>query len=177
MYVPYDKTFPTEPLILNMWPWPWPLIYFWKNFNIAHNFLCRLRNKATHRDHFVRHLSVCLSVRLSHSHSYVSQATHAFLGMLPLFFIIWDKAFIFFCMCVPYDKAFPMVSWILNVWPWPWPLTYFWKTLTFVITFLSYEIKLSYLACMYLMTRPFQWYHEFWTCDLDHDLWPTFEKL
>ena len=29
--------------------------------------------------------SVCLSVHLSHSHSYVSQATHAFLGMLPLF--------------------------------------------------------------------------------------------
>ena len=31
-------------------------------------------------------LSVRLSVRLSHSHSYVSQATHAFLGMLPLFY-------------------------------------------------------------------------------------------
>ena len=55
---------------------------------ISH-FLCRLRSIATHRDHFVRRLSVplsvCLSVRLSHSHSYVSQATHAFLGMLPLF--------------------------------------------------------------------------------------------
>ena len=53
-------------------------------------FLCRLRSIATHRDHFVRRLSVrlCvrLSVRLSHSHSYVSQATHAFLKMLPLFF-------------------------------------------------------------------------------------------
>ena len=40
-------------------------------------FLCRLRSIATHRDHFVRRLSVrlsvCLSVRLSHSHSYVSQ--------------------------------------------------------------------------------------------------------
>ena len=39
---------------------------------------------------------VCLSVRLSSSHafvvvthSYVSQATHAFLGMLPLFFKLW----------------------------------------------------------------------------------------
>ena len=47
------------------------------------HFLCRLRSIATHRDHFVRRLSVRLSVRLSHSHSYVSQATHAFLGMLP----------------------------------------------------------------------------------------------
>ena len=42
-----------------------------------------------HRDHFVRRLSVCLSLCLSGSytffvvtHSYVSQATHAFLGML-----------------------------------------------------------------------------------------------
>ena len=47
--------------------------------------LCRLRSIATHRDHFVRRPSVCLSVRPSYSHSYVSQATHAFLGMLPLF--------------------------------------------------------------------------------------------
>ena len=34
------------------------------------------------------------------------------------------------------------------------------------ITFLSYEIKLSYLASVFLMTRPFQWYHKFWMCDL-----------
>ena len=62
-------------------------------------FLCRLQSIAAHRDHFVRHLSVgpsvrpsvCLSVCLSGSHtflvvthSYVSQATIAFLRMLPL---------------------------------------------------------------------------------------------
>ena len=52
---------------------------------------------AENRDHFVRrlsvHLSVLLSVCLSGSHtflvvthSYVSQATHAFLGMLPFWF-------------------------------------------------------------------------------------------
>ena len=63
------------------------------------NFLCRLRSIAAHRDHFVRRLSVrpsvCLSVCLSGSHtflvvthSYVSQATHAFLGMLPLCFML-----------------------------------------------------------------------------------------
>ena len=53
--------------------------------------MCRLRSIAAHRDHFVRRLSACPSVRLSGSHtflivthSYVSQATHAFLGMLPL---------------------------------------------------------------------------------------------
>ena len=54
--------------------------------------LCRLRGIAAHRDHFVRRLSVRQSHFLgSHtfsvvSHSYVSQATHAFLGMLPLCF-------------------------------------------------------------------------------------------
>ena len=35
---PYDKTFPTVPYILNLWSWLWPLTYFWKNFNIGHNF-------------------------------------------------------------------------------------------------------------------------------------------
>ena len=60
-----------------------------KSHNVT-TFLCRLRSIATHRDHFVRRPSVCLSVRLSHFvchtfQSYVSQATHAFLGMLPLF--------------------------------------------------------------------------------------------
>ena len=46
----------------------------------------------THRDHFIRHLSVRPSFCMSSSYtflvvtqSYVSQATHAFLGMLPLF--------------------------------------------------------------------------------------------
>ena len=39
-----------------------------------------------HRDHFVRRLSVCpvVTLLLVVTHSYVSQATHAFLGMLPL---------------------------------------------------------------------------------------------
>ena len=59
-------------------------------------FLCRLRSIATHRDHFVRRPSVCLSVCPSVCHtfqSYVSQATHAFLGMLPLFF--YGRIYIF----------------------------------------------------------------------------------
>ena len=53
--------------------------------------LCCLRSIVAHRDHFVRRLSVCACVCLSDSHtflivthSYVSQATNAFLGMLPL---------------------------------------------------------------------------------------------
>ena len=57
--------------------------------------LCRLRSIAAHRDHFVWRLSVCSSIYLSGSHTflvvthnYVSQATHAFLEMLPLCYTI-----------------------------------------------------------------------------------------
>ena len=46
--------------------------------------LCHLRSIAAHRECFVRHLSVCPSVCLVVTHSYVSQAAHAFLRMLPL---------------------------------------------------------------------------------------------
>ena len=62
--------------------------------DLSNQFLCRLRSIAAHRDHFVRRLFVCACVCLSDSHtflivthSYVSQATHAFLGMLPLCFL------------------------------------------------------------------------------------------
>ena len=61
--------------------------------NINQSFLCRLPSMATHRDHFVWHLSLCPCVCLSGSHtffvvtqSYISQATHSFLGMLSLCF-------------------------------------------------------------------------------------------
>ena len=65
--------------------------------------LCHLRRIAAHRDHFVWRLSFCLSVCLSvclsgsHTflvviHSYVLQATHAFLRMLPLCFLLWKNA-------------------------------------------------------------------------------------
>ena len=56
------------------------------------------RSIATHRDHFVRRLSVGLCVCLSGSHAflvvthrYVSKTTHAFLGMLPLCFVSPNK--------------------------------------------------------------------------------------
>ena len=92
--------------------------------------------------------SVCLSVCLSH------------FWFAYNFFTFRDRAFIF-GMCVPYDKTFPIVPWILITWPCPWPLTYIWKTLTLHITSLSLDIGLSYLACVFLMTRPFWWFHSF----------------
>ena len=64
---------------------------------VPKSFLCRLQSIAAHRDHLVWRLSVRLSVSpsvclsgsptfLVVTHSYVSQATHAFLAMLPLCF-------------------------------------------------------------------------------------------
>ena len=58
------------------------------------------------RDHFVRlsvRPSVCLSVRLSQSQSYVSQVTHAFLGMPTLFFML--QAFMVIYSICPYPMS------------------------------------------------------------------------
>ena len=47
------------------------------------------------------------------------------------------------------------------------------KTLTLAITFKPDEKGLSYRTCVFLVTRPFAWYHKFWPCDLDFEVWPT----
>ena len=52
------------------------------------NLLCRLRSIAAHGDHFLRRLLSGSHTFLVVTHSYVPQATHTFLGMLPLFFAI-----------------------------------------------------------------------------------------
>ena len=51
------------------------------------------------------------------------------------------------------------------------------KTLTLAITFLPEVMGLSDCTCVFLVTRPFTWYHNFWPRDLDLEVWPTFEKL
>jgi hypothetical protein len=38
-------------------------------------------------------------------------------------------------------------------------------------------IGLSYLICVFLMTGPFYWYHIFWPCDFDLEVWPTFQNI
>ena len=40
------------------------------------------------------------------------------------------------------------------------------KTLTLVITFKPEVIGLSYCTCVFLVTRPFTWYHNFLPCAL-----------
>ena len=64
--------------------------------SISHCIKMFLWSIATHKDHFVRRLSVPPSVCdgshtfLVVTHSYVSQVTYAFLGMLPLCFVLWS---------------------------------------------------------------------------------------
>ena len=69
-------------------------------FILPEVFLCHLRSIAAHRDHIVLCLSHSPSVCLSGSHtflvitlSYISQATHAFLGMLPFWLLIYLVSF------------------------------------------------------------------------------------
>ena len=51
------------------------------------------------------------------------------------------------------------------------------KTLTLAISFKPEVIELSYCICVFLVTRPFTWYHNFWPCDLDLEVWPTFKNF
>ena len=101
---------------------------YWIDVIAVNHFLCRLRSIATHRDHFVGRLSVRPSVRVSHSQSYVSQATHAFLRMLPLFYLLPDLHeympqtndnfvwLMYFCtsLCTPDSKTWKQYSGVLH---------------------------------------------------------------
>jgi hypothetical protein len=80
-------------------------------------------------------------------------------------------------MFVPYDKTFLLVPNFLTLWPWPWSLTHFSKTLTLAISFEWQVIWLSYLISVFFTTKPFYWYQIFWPCDLDLEVWHTFQKL
>ena len=73
--------------------------------------------RVPYSNHSVRP-SVCPSILLS-----VRQKT---CNIGHNFFTLRERSFIF-GICDPYDKNFPTVPWILNMWPWAWPLTYFWK--------------------------------------------------
>jgi hypothetical protein len=51
------------------------------------------------------------------------------------------------------------------------------KTLTLAISLEWQVIGLSYFICVFFMTRPFYRYRILWPCDLDLEVWPTFQKL
>ena len=82
-----------------------------------------------------------------------------------------------FHMRIPCDKTFPWIQLFLTLWPWPLSLTYFLKTLTLQITFEQWVLELWYFTWVFLVIRPFCWYHYFLPCDLDLRVWPIFSKL
>ena len=51
------------------------------------------------------------------------------------------------------------------------------KTLTLLITFEQWVLKLWYSTWVFLVIRPFRGYHYFLPCDLDLRVWPNFWKL
>ena len=79
-----------------------------------------------------------------------------------------------FHMSIPRDKTFQWVPLFFTLWPWPWSLTYFFKTLTVLITFELWVLELWYFTWVFLVIRPIRWYHNFWPCDLDLRVWPIF---
>ena len=90
------------------------------------------------------------------------------------FFILRDKVFIF-GICVPYylsDGAINIEHVKLSM-----TFNQILKKKTLILTIICFpqEIEFLYLAYFFIMTRPYWWYHKFWTCDLDREFWPSFE--
>ena len=114
------------------------------------------------RDHFVRRLSVWLSVCLSHfSFAYN-------------FDTIDYRAFIF-QICVLCGKTFPTIPNDFDLTCMTLALTFdlhvhFKNSLLLITHLLWYKFDISYVKCLWLNLS------NFWHCDLDRDLWPTYKK-
>ena len=83
------------------------------------------------------------------------------------FWIVSARALIFH-MSIPCYKTFQWVPLFFTLLPWPWSLTYFFKTLTLLITFDElWVLELWYFTWVVLVIRPIRWYNNFLPCDLD----------
>ena len=139
---------------------------FWRLFGIC-NYTPRKRSLG---GYIGITLSVCLSVCL-----FVCSSVQRKFNLSNTFWTESDRAFIL-RTCITCGETFLSVPKFLIPWPWPPILTYFWKNLTLTITFELKGIGLSYYAPVFAVARPFCQYQNFWSCDLDLQLWPTFEK-
>ena len=77
-------------------------------------------------------------------------------------------------MCIHCGKTFKMKLYFFYLELGGWHT--FEKTLTLNITFVPEEMGISYFTCFIFVTRPFQWYLNFWPCDLYLWDWLTLEK-
>ena len=156
-----------------MWPWPWPLTYFWKTDIGDNSFV--LRDRAFHIWHACSLWQGKLDVKLLLKNFNIGHNS----------FVLRGRAFIF-GIRVPYDKAYPIVQQCtIN-------FEHVALTMTFDLLLKNFDIgdnsfvlrgrafilglRASYGKANWI-TRPIQLYYKFWTCDLDRDLWTTFEKV
>ena len=102
--------------------------YFLPVVNLHKLLLCCLQSIAAQREHFV-HLSICLSgshTFLVVTYSYISQASRAFPGMLPLFCVLGQ-----------------------NVLSWPWPMCRIPKSRSLDLHGCFYSLGPSICACVH----------------------------
>ena len=146
-----------------------------KNFNLGRNFLTR-RDRA-----FILHMCIPCDRTFHMVPWYLTlwpwhwSLTYFWKTLTLVATFLPEEIGLSYCTCVLLVTG--RFTWYHSIWPWPWSLTYFWKTLTLAITFLLDEIGLLYCTCVFLVTRPFTLYPNFLPCDLDLEVWPTFEKL
>ena len=88
------------------------------------------------------------------------------------FWTVSARALIFH-MSIVSGKTFSGLPLFLTMWAWPWSLTYFLKTLTLLV-FEKWMLGLWYFTWVFVVTDPFHGNHQFWSCDLDLGVWPTF---
>ena len=180
MCIPYDKTFPLVPTFFVP---PAKHSSIWGS-------LCPA--------------SSCLSgshAFLVVTHSFVSQATHASLGMLPLcfglvtltlkfgqlkkhfnlghiFLTLSGRDFICtFLVTIPFHGY--QKFWLSDLDLVVWPTNVLKKNLNLSHSFLTRRGRafILHTVCTFFITRPFHGYQHFWPSDLDLEVWPTFKKL
>jgi hypothetical protein len=92
------------------------------------------------------------------------------------FWMVCTRALIF-QLSISCDKTFLWVPKVLTLWPWPWCLMCLLKMLSLAITFEWYVLGLLYFTWVFLVTKPFHRYQNFWSCDLDLGVWPTYKNI
>ena len=120
-----------------LWPWPYSLTYFWKNFNLGHNFhTCRDRGFNISHVHslwqYLLHRTMIFDhVTLTLNFDLLFEKITLGMTFIPkeIGLSFFTRTFLFH-MCISCDKDLSHGTIILTLWPWLWSLIYIWKTLT-----------------------------------------------
>jgi hypothetical protein len=162
-------------MTLTLWPLTSEFDLLFKNFNLGHN-LWLVGDRA-----FIFHTCIPYGKTFFIWYHDLDPLTFEFdklknFNLVNNFWLVGARAFIF-DMCTPYGKTFHLIPW---PWPsdlWHWSLTYFLKTLSLVVTFDWWVVGVSYFTWIFVVVRPFFWYHDFDFLTFDLRVWPIFQKL